>query len=87
MSKEIINEDGIILCPECGSRRVTEILQASLSKMCDANTRKIINPYTGKRYMSNRDKAMAYDAAAGDGIGCWFYECRRCGWESEIHVE
>ena len=54
MSKEIINEDGILLCPECGSRRVTEILQASLSKMCDANTRKIINPYTGKRFKEIR---------------------------------
>lgn len=54
MSKKIINEDGILLCPECGSRRVTEILQASLLKMCDANTRKIINPYTGKRFKEIR---------------------------------
>lgn len=87
MSKEIINEDGLLLCPECRSRRVTEILQASLVRMCDVNTRKIINPYTGKRYMSNRDKAMAYDEATGDSIGCCFYECRKCGWKSEIIVE
>lgn len=87
MSEEIINSDGMFVCPDCGSKRITECLQAALLKMSDANTNKTINPYTGKRYMSNRDKAMAYDAATGDGVGCWFYECRNCGWKSKLYVE
>lgn len=87
MSGEIINRDGIFACPDCGSKRITEILQAALVKMSDANTDRTINPYTGKRYMSNRDKAVAYDAAGPDGVGCWFYECRRCGWKSKLYVE
>ena len=48
MGKEPINEDGIFICPECMSKRITLILQATVLKMCDANTQKIINPHTGK---------------------------------------
>ena len=87
MGNEVINECGVILCPNCGSRRITEILQATLTKMYDANSGRIINPYTGKGYMSNRDKAMAYDASVSDSIGCWAYKCRKCGWESRLYTE
>lgn len=87
MGQEIMNEDGIQVCPDCGSKRITLVLQAALLKMSDANTGRTINPYTGERRMSNRDKAKAYDAATGDGVGCWFYICRRCGWKSEMLTE
>lgn len=87
MSKEIINEGGIFICPDCGSKRITLTLQAALIKANDANTGKTINPHTGERRMSNRDKAMAYDAATGDGVGSWFYKCRKCGWKSELLTE
>lgn len=46
-----------------------------------------INPESGRHYMSNRDKALAYDNACLDGIGCWYYECRKCGWRSDLLVE
>lgn len=87
MSNRIMDEAGICVCPVCGSKRITQVLQTALIKMIDANTQKPINPCTGRRYLSNRDKAAAYDMAAGDGIGCYFYECRKCGWKSELTVE
>lgn len=87
MKKIFQGKDGTYICPECGSKRITEISQNVLIKMNDANTGKLINPKTGERYMSNRDKAFAYDNASGDGIGCWYYECRKCGWKSDLLAE
>lgn len=82
--KEVIIENGIYKCPECGSKRVTERLSASLVKSKDANTGRYINIITNKPYkMSNREKANEYDRASAEGIGCWNYECRKCGWISE----
>lgn len=86
-------EKGIIVevkkykCPECGSMRITEVSQCVLIKMCNVNTGHLINPITGKGYMSNKQKAGAYDNATGDGVGCWFYECRKCGWRSGLLTE
>lgn len=74
-------------CPECGSKCITEITQNVLIKAKDVNSGKEINLVTGKHYMSNRAKALSYDLASMDGVGCWYYECRRCGWKSEIFVE
>lgn len=82
--EEILVKDGFYTCPECGSRRITEISQNILLKKMDANTQKLINPETGRRYFSNRDKAQAYDNASPEGIGCWHYECRKCGWKSGL---
>lgn len=87
MSKKIIIRDEVYICPECGSKRITEITQNTLIKMKNVNGGAAINPGTGKHYMSNRDKAFAYDNASLDGIGCWYYKCRKCGWKSEILVE
>lgn len=83
----VIRENDIYICPNCGSRKITEISQNVLIKYTNANTGKLINPYTGKGYMSNRDKADEYDRASTDGVGCWYYECRRCGWKSSMLVE
>ena len=85
--KEILEKDGIYICPECGSKHITEVSQNVLLKMTDANTRKLMNPETGRMYFSKRDKAWAYDNAAPEGIGCWYYECRKCGWKSDLLVE
>ena len=84
---ELLEEEGIYICPECRSKRITEVTQNALIKMTDVNTKKTLNPITNKRYMSNRDKAIAYDAASIDGVGCWYYECRKCGWQSKLMVE
>lgn len=83
----VIRENGVYICPYCGSRKITEISQNVLIKHTNVNTGKLINPFTGKGYMSNRDKADEYDRASMDGIGCWYYECRRCGWMSSMFVE
>ena len=83
MLNNVMEKDGIYICPECGSKRITEVSQNALIKMINVNTGKLINPITGN-YMSNRDKAREYDNASSDGIGCWYYECRRCGWKSEL---
>lgn len=84
---EIIVENGKYRCPECGSIRITEVSQCVVIKMNNVNTGHLINPITGKGYMSNRQKAGEYDSASGDGVGCWFYERRKCGWHSEILME
>ena len=78
---------GVYICPVCGSKRITEAMQAVILKKCDANTRTIISTITNKPYMSNRDKAFEYDCASPSGVGCWFYVCRKCGWESGLYVE
>lgn len=85
--EELVYKEGKYHCPECGSQRITEVSQNVIIKMADINTGKLINPYTGKAAMSNREKALAYDAASGEGVGCWFHECRKCGWKSELMTE
>lgn len=55
--------------------------------MTNVNTGKLINPETGKSFVSNKYKAFMYDNATSDGVGCWYYECRNCGWKSELLVE
>lgn len=87
MSKKIIIRDEVYICPECGNKRITEITQNALIKMKNVNGGGTINPKSGRHYMSNRDKALAYDNACLDGIGCWYYECRKCGWKSDLLVE
>ena len=88
MQREPINEYGHgNVCPECGSTKITTVTQNALIKMRDLNSGAVINPYTGKKYMSNRDKAKAYDTASTDGVGCWYHECRKCSWKSPLFTE
>ena len=87
MNETVIIRDGVYICPVCGSKRITEAMQAVILKKCDANTRTIISTITNKPYMSNRDKAFEYDCASPSVVGCWFYVCRKCGWESRLYVE
>lgn len=88
MDQEIIQKNGVYLCPKCGSKRVTEYFQAVLQKAKDVNTGTSINLRTNKPYkMSNREKAQMYDMATTEGVGCWSYECRKCGWSSQIYTE
>lgn len=84
---ELLVVDGVYRCPFCGSKRITEISQNVLIKKADVNTSKQINPFTGKHYVSNRIKALLYDSAIIDGVGCWYYECRKCGWKSNLFAE
>jgi len=84
---EVVKENGVYSCPVCGSKRITEHSQCTLQKANNINTGKIINPNNGKGYMSNRQKANAYDHASIDGVGCWYYECRKCEWNGELLVE
>ena len=85
--KEIVVVDGIYSCPVCNSKRITEYSQCTLQKQNNVNTGKLINPNNGKGYMSNREKARDYNSASIDGVGCWYYECRKCGWNGELLVE
>jgi uncharacterized Zn finger protein (UPF0148 family) len=86
--KEIVYQNGIYYCPICGSKKITVHTSAALSKSEDANTGKYIDTSTNRPYkMSNREKAAAYDRATTEGIGCWNFECRKCGWLSETLVE
>lgn len=84
---DILCENGVYRCPVCGSKRILTHYQAIVQKVCDTNANRDLNPYTLKSYMSNRQKAHCYDCATGEGVGCWSYECRKCGWESDVCTE
>ena len=86
--KEVIYKNGNYYCPVCGSKKITQDMSATLSKAVDANTGKDIDIIKNKPYrMSNREKANRYDNASTEGVRCWNYECRKCGWVSETMTE
>lgn len=85
--EKIIKQDGKYICQKCGSKRILLHEQCVLQKVSNANSGKSLNPYTLKARMSNREKAGRYDNASIDGVGCWYYECRKCGWTSKIYTE
>lgn len=87
MSKDLVEKNGICYCPICNSKKISECVQAVINKENDYNTRKIINPSTGLSKMTNKEKAAAYDDASGEGVGCWYFKCRKCGWNSELYTE
>lgn len=86
-NKDIVIVDGTYLCPKCNSKRIILHQQCVIQKAENINTGKIINPRTNKSYMSNKEKAHEYDMASTEGIGCWYYECKKCGWASDIFIE
>jgi len=85
--EKIIEQDGKYICPKCGSKRILLQEQCVVYKTLNANNEKLLNPITLKSRMSNREKAREYDRALIDGVGCWYYECRKCGWTSKIYTE
>lgn len=86
--KEIVYKNKTYYCPACGSKRITTNMSAALCKQIDTNTGKDIDILKNRPYrMSNKEKAAAYDNASTEGVGCWNYECRKCGWISETLTE
>ena len=79
--KGIVINKGKYICPKCGSTRITLHEQAIVYKHINANTNNLISR------MSSRQNAFVYDNATSEGVGCWNYECRKCGWESKTYVE
>lgn len=76
-------------CPVCGSTRITRNEQRNLEVKVNLSTEKPFSIRNGRiRPMTNREKAAAFDYAdlAGGG-GCWSFECRKCGWHSELFTE
>lgn len=54
----------------------------------DANTGKEVDERTNKiKKLTNRKKVIAYNNASTDGVGCWHYSCRKCGWVSKVYTE
>ena len=85
---KVVENDGVYSCPFCGSKKINLCTQAVLIKTEDANTGKEVDEHTNKiRKLTNREKAMEYDNATTDGVGCWHYSCRKCGWQSDIYTE
>lgn len=82
--RDIIKKDGKYICPKCGSKKILLNEECVVYKVLDVNSEKLLNPRTLKSKMSNREKALEYDRAETDGVGRWQYECRKCGWTSEI---
>lgn len=86
--KEVVENAGIYSCPICRSKKITIHTQTALLKHEDANTGKEVDEHKNKiRKLSNREKAAAYDMACVDGVGCWNFSCRKCGWESKTYTE
>lgn len=76
-------------CPVCGSKRITRNEQRNLEVKVNLSTKKPVSIRNGRiRPMTNREKAVAFDHAdlAGGG-GYWSFECRKCGWNSELFTE
>lgn len=86
-NKDIVIVDGTYFCPKCNSKRIILHQQCVVQKATSINTGALLNPYTHKNYMSNKEKAHEYDMASTDGAGCWYYECKKCGWTSDVLVE
>lgn len=86
-NKDVVIIDGVYFCPKCNSKSILLHQQCIIQKVQNINTGKTLNPRTNKSYMSNREKAHEYDMASTDGVGCWNYECKKCGWISDIFVE
>lgn len=76
-------------CPVCGSIRITRNEQRNLQVSVNLSTEKPFCMKNGRmKPLSNREKAFAFDHAdmANEG-GCWSYECRKCGWHSDLFTE
>lgn len=91
MKERIPFSDGFIgnSCPVCGSFRITVHEQKNLYVDRNLSSGKEFVMKNGKmKPMSNKDKALAFDCSdSSSGGGCISYECRKCGWISELFVE
>lgn len=86
--KRLFIKTGYIIAQFAEAKKITVNTSATLSKSEDVNTGKYIDILKNKPYrMSNREKAAEYDRASAEGVGCWNYECRKCGWISETLTE
>lgn len=74
-------------CPKCGSVKISIISQFPIIVEKDLKTgNEIIRNKAGERIkQSNRLLARIYKKAQYDAQ-CWNYECRKCGWLSEMFV-
>lgn len=83
-----LNIDGNC-CPKCGGTRITIHEQRNLQVDRNLSSGKAIKLCDGKvKPMSKMEKASAFDSAdTSGGGGCWSYECRKCGWKSEMYTE
>lgn len=85
---KVVENEGVYSCPLCGSKKINLCSQTVLMKTEDANTGKEVDEHINKiRKLTNREKAMEYDNATTDGVGYWYYSCRKCGWMSDIYTE
>ena len=86
--REVVENDGVYSCPFCGSNKINLCSQTVLMKTEDANTGKEVDERTNKiKKLTNREKVIAYNNASTDGVGCWYYSCRKCGWVSKVYTE
>lgn len=76
-------------CPECGSLKITVHEQRNLQVDINLITGKAFKIKNGKmKQLTNKEKAIGFDGADSvGGGGCWSYECRKCGWTSEVFHE
>ncbi|MEY8507249.1 hypothetical protein AALA78_03295 [Lachnospiraceae bacterium 42-17] len=90
MEKIPINDSGEgNCCPVCNSKRITRHEQRNLQVAVNLSTEKAFCMKKGRmQRLTNSDKARAFDQAdCANGGGCWSFECRVCGWQSDIFVE
>ena len=63
-------------CPKCGSKRIIENIQYPMETEFDLRIYKPSNRLLALRYLSSQVDAQ-----------CWFYECSKCGWISELFTQ
>ncbi len=88
IAKQPLDENGEgNCCPECGSLKISVNYQFPLFVEMDLNSRnEIFKDADGKRIkQTNRLLARRYKNSQLDAQ-CWNYECRKCGWISEMFV-
>ena len=75
-------------CPESGSSKVVLYIQFPLVAEFDTKGREIIKDYKGRRIYKPSNKMMAalYKSGLGSEFQCASYECKKCGWISEMYV-
>lgn len=76
-------------CPKCGSKRIVETDQYPMHVEYDLKTGKeIFRDDKGKRiYKPSNSLIASYWKAMQFDAQCWWYECSKCGWRSELFTQ
>lgn len=76
-------------CPECGSSKAVLYMQYPMITEFDMKGKLIIRDYEGKRMHKPSNKRISelyMNAIETSEYQCANYECKKCGWVSEMYI-